>query len=267
MSDVLLAVPNVSEGRDDDKILRIAGPDVLHVHSDVDHHRSVLTYGGRPSDVVDAAYAMVERAVSDLDITAHSGVHPRFGVVDVLPFVPYRMDENRLREIVAELIWRIAQGPGVPTLTYGRTSADDRPLPDLRRSLRQELPVPHPSAGIICVGIRDPLIAFNVNCSGPLRGAQRVARELRRKPGIRALAFELPSRGLVQLSMNLVDIDHIGPAIAFELATGLARGHALNVIDAEVVGIVPERMRPQLTDLPLRWPVRTIEELLPPTTI
>jgi glutamate formiminotransferase len=132
----------------------------------------------------------------------------------------------------------------------------------VRRAIRAELPVPHPTAGLICVGLRDVLVAFNVHCVGPLHEAQAVARELRAMPGIRALAFELASRGEVQLSMNLVDIDRTGPARAFDAASEVAAHHSLRVVDAEVVGLVPDRIRDELGGIPLRWPVRTIEDRL-----
>jgi glutamate formiminotransferase len=268
VSDVVLAVPNVSEGRDTDIIARIAGTDsLLDIHSDPDHNRSVLTYGGRTEDVFDAVYAMIERAVATLDIGPHSGVHPRSGVVDVLPFVAYEADEDVLRERVADLRWRIDQGPGVPTFTYGRASDDNRTLPELRRDLDADPPVAHPTAGVICIGIRDILVAFNVNCLGPLESARAAAVELRKLPGIRALGLLLAERGEVQLSMNLVDLDTIGPARAFEAAVEAARHHGLNVIDAEVAGLIPETIREQFKRLPLRWPIRTIEEALNRDTI
>ena len=268
MNDVVLAVPNIAEGRDADVIARIAGPDpLLDIHSDPDHNRSVLTYGGRTTAVFEAVYEMIERAVAMLDIGSHSGVHPRFGVVDVLPFVPFDAGEDALRERVAELRWRIDQGPGVPTFTYGRASEDRRTLPDLRRALLSYPPVAHPTAGVICIGIRDVLIAFNVNCLGPLDAAQAAAAELRQRPGIRALGLQLAERGEVQLSMNLTDLDVTGPPGAFEAAVAAARRNGLQVIDAEVAGLVPQWTRDQFKRLPLRWPVRTIEEALSPDTI
>jgi glutamate formiminotransferase len=263
VNDVVLAIPNISEGRDVDVVTRIAGADaLLDVHSDPDHNRSVLTYGGSTTTVIDAVYAMIERAVASLDIGPHSGVHPRFGVVDVLPFVPYDADEDVLRQHVAQLRWRIDQGPGVPSFTYGRASDEHRKLPDLRRDLRAHPPVIHPTAGVICIGIRDPLVAFNVNCLGPHAAARAAATELRTYPGIRALGLLLESRGEVQLSMNLVDLDTTGPGRAFEAAVAVARTHGLQVIDVEVAGLVPRSTLAQFKRLPLRWPVRTIEDTL-----
>jgi glutamate formiminotransferase len=106
-----------------------------------------------------------------------------------------------------------------------------------------------------------------VNCLGPLDAARAAASELRKRPGIRALGLGLPSRGEVQLSMNLFQLDTTGPASAFEAAVAAARHHGLQVIDAEVAGLVPASTRQQFKRLPLRWPVRTIEEALGPDTI
>jgi glutamate formiminotransferase / 5-formyltetrahydrofolate cyclo-ligase len=263
VSRIVLAVPNISEGRDTEKVALIAGQEtLLDVHSDPDHNRSVLTYGGEPDRVIDACFAMIERAVAELDIGPHSGVHPRFGVVDVLPFVPYRIAENELRSLIAELIWKIDQGPSVPTFTYGGASPDRRSLPELRRELRDTPPTQHPTAGVICIGIRPLLIAFNVNCLGSLEDARKAARDLRSVPGIRALGLELPSGGEIQLSMNLIDLETTGPARAFERAIDVARDHSLQVIDCEVAGLVPQATRGEFRRLPLRWPVRTIEEAL-----
>lgn len=255
---ILLAVPNISEGRDLDLVATIAVSDLLlDVHSDPDHNRSVLTYGGEPSDVADAVFEMVGRTAATLDLRDHVGVHPRFGVVDVLPFVEYRHSEDEAQRVVADLTWRIAQGPGIPVYTYDRASPEGRSLPDLRRHLRTADEPRHPTAGVICIGIRGPLVAFNVNIDASLTEVRRIASELRR-PGIRALAFEPPSRGLTQISMNLTDPMRIGPLKAFTLIGELTSA----VVDAEIVGLVPEELLADLADVPLIAPARSIEDAL-----
>jgi glutamate formiminotransferase len=250
----LLAVPNISEGRDHVLVDRIAGTELLlDVSSDVDHNRSVLTYGGSAEALADALYAMVDRAVTNLDIRTHDGVHPRFGVVDVLPIVPYGESEEAARSLITELTWRIAQGPGVTLFEYG----DDKTLPQLRRELADSTEPQHPSAGVICVGIRGPLIAFNVNIDAPLVEAKRIANEVRTKE-IRTLAFKLETRGLVQVSMNLTDPLHVGPRRAFEAVTE----HTSAVVEVEVVGLVPEAVLAQFESLPMTSQVRSIEAAL-----
>jgi glutamate formiminotransferase len=218
----LRAIPNISEGRDTALVSRIAGTDaLLDIHSDPDHNRSVLTYEG--DDLTTAVAAMIERAVATLDIRTHSGAHPRFGVVDVLPFVGDGADHA-----ADEITWTIAQTVGVPVYRYG----SDRTLPELRRWLRTNEHETHPSAGVICIGVRGPLVAFNVNIDATLDEARRIAKAIR-GPNVRALAFDLPSRGLVQVSMNLVAPYELGPKEAFAMIDA-------NVVDCEIVGLVPD---------------------------
>jgi len=244
---ILLAVPNISEGRRPRLVRQIAGPAVLDVHVDPDHNRSVLTYAGGPEALFDACTGMIERAIELLDLNAHDGVHPRFGVVDVLPIVPYQA----ARTDAAQLAQRIADASPIPVYMY----EDD--LPDLRRRLRAGHRA-HPTAGVICIGVRGPLIAFNVNLRTDLANARRIVRDLRRLPGVRALAFELQARGLVQVSMNLVDPSVTGPGAAFDRIATLSD----DIEDAEIVGLIPESNRVELQGIPLQTQARTIEDVL-----
>jgi len=257
--NVLLAVPNISEGRDQEKVARIAGADpaLLDIHSDVDHNRSVLTYGGDPEAIEAEVAAMIERAVRELDLREQQGAHPRFGVVDVLPFVPYSVQEDVALKAATGLVWTTAETSGVPIHFYERAAEDRRTLPQLRRWLRETNPPVHPSAGVICVGVRDPLIAFNVNIEGSLDDALRVASEIR-SDDIRALGFELPSRGLAQVSMNLVALHQTGPAKAHEAVASLVDA----IVDCEIVGLVPNHVLKELKTVPLREPVRSVEQAL-----
>jgi glutamate formiminotransferase len=111
----------------------------------------------------------------------------------------------------------------------------------------------HPSAGVICMGIRDSLIAFNVNLDAPLAEAEAIARAIR-SPQIRALGLDLPSRGIVQVSMNLVDPLRLGPKAAFE-AVAARSGR---VVEAEVVGLVPDEVLDECSSIPLRRPARGV---------
>ncbi len=236
----LRAIPNISEGRDAGKVAYIAGADaLLDVHSDPDHNRSVLTYDGEPERVQEAVAAMIERAVSTLDIRNHDGVHPRFGVVDVLPFV----GDDAIKAATG-LVWTTAEGCGVPVHFYGDAHSEHRTLPELRRRLKETKPPAHPSAGVICIGVRGPLVAFNVNIDATLDEARAIAKRIR-GDHIRALAFELPSRGLMQVSMNLVAPNALGPRQALELIDA-------NIVDCEIVGLVPDGV--DVEGLPSRRP-------------
>ena len=251
-ADVLLAVPNISEGRRPDLVHQIAGDDatLLDVHIDPDHNRTVLTLGGEPPAVIASSKAIFDRAVHLLDLSDHDGAHPRFGVVDVFPFVPYGAAEADASRAADELAAH-AVALSVPAYYYDAKLL----LPDLRRRLRERRYRGHPSAGVMCVGVRAPLIAFNVTIHATLAQARRVAADVRRLPHVRALAFDLPSRGLVQVSMNLVEPQTTGPRVVFDRIEAQAE-----VQDAEVVGLVPASI--DLGGLPLRGTLRTIEGAL-----
>jgi len=230
---VLECVVNVSEGRDQPTIAAIAavaGSDLLDVHTDPDHHRSVLTLVGE-----DAPRAITVEAVARLDLRDHRGAHPRFGVADVVPFVPLTGSDLgaavRARDEFAR--WA-ALTLDLPCFLYG----PERDLPTVRRRAFVDLAPdvgpaePHATAGAIAVGARLPLVAYNLWVDAPLAQARDIARALR-GPSVRALAFDLASG--VQVSCNLVDPDRFGPAQAFDAVSAMAR-----VTRAELVGLVLE---------------------------
>jgi glutamate formiminotransferase / 5-formyltetrahydrofolate cyclo-ligase len=238
---VLECVVNISEGRRAGVVAAVAaaaGGDVLDVHSDADHNRSVLTLVGEA-----AARAVAREAVARLDLRSHEGVHPRLGVVDVVPFVP--LGRSTMADAVAArdrfLAW-IARDLGVPGFAYGGADGSGGPggrtLPEVRRRAFRDLAPdagpdrPHPSAGAVAVGARDVLVAWNVWLAEPdVATAKRIAREIR-GPHLRALGLAVA--GGAQVSMNLVAPDVIGPAEAWDLVAERAE-----VDRAELVGLVP----------------------------
>lgn len=225
---MLLSAVNISEGRAGralERIIAAAGGDLLDVHRDEHHHRSVLTVAGQ-----EAARRVAAAAVAAIDLRRHTGVHPRLGAVDVVPFVPEGDstpgDAARARD---DFVAWAAAALQLPALVYGDGF---RTLPEVRRGARFEL-LPHPTAGAVAVGARSPLVAYNVWLAEPdLRLATRVAAAVR-GPGIRALG--LPVGGRVQVSMNLIDPLHVGPADAYDAVAARAR-----VAGAELVGLVPD---------------------------
>lgn len=233
---------------------------VLDTHRDSDHGRTVVTLGGPVDEVVASSLVLAEWVLEHLDLGHSTGVHPRVGALDVLPLVPYLCDESFTQNAALEL-GQALERLGLPVETYGRAHPEERSLPELRRELRSKAHRSHPTAGVVCLGIRDPLIAFNVNFRGDVQAARHVAR-LVRAPEVRALGFNLASRGLVQVSMNLVQPDQVGPKLAFERVLSLTRDTELELVDCEVVGLVPEPNLAELEDLPLRAPVRSIEQAL-----
>jgi glutamate formiminotransferase len=242
---LLESVVNISEGSRPHVVTAIASSAVgslLDVHSDVHHNRSVVTLVGE-----EAPRAVARAAVAALDLRRHQGVHPRFGVVDVVPFVP--LAGSTLVDAVAArdrfLDW-MASDLGVPGFAYG----PERTLPVVRRLAFAGLPPdrgpsrPHPTAGATAVGARPVLVAWNVWLADPdLARAQRIAREIR---GPRLRALGLPVGRRVQVSMNLVEPEELGPADAWDLVA--ERGA---IAGAELVGLVPRSVLDR-TD-PTRW--------------
>lgn len=280
---MLLAVPNVSEGRDLELIRSIAGtPSVpvvlLDIHADPDHDRAVLTLSGPRADLVAACGGIATRALEAVDLRRHRGVHPRIGALDVLPFVPYEEQAAGALRAAADAAGLLGS-LGLPVYLYGAAHPLHRTLPEIRKSLAglrvgtrldpppdAGPPIPHPTAGAACVGVRGPLVAFNVNLEGTIAQARAIASTIRGAdggpPSLRALGFALPSRGLVQVSMNLTDPDAFGPRAAFDLVADHARALRARVVDTEVAGLVPASVLDQCTGLPMRGRVRSIEEAM-----
>jgi glutamate formiminotransferase / 5-formyltetrahydrofolate cyclo-ligase len=237
---MLECVINISEGQRSeviDQIASSAGDDLLDVHRDGSHHRSVLTVVGEV-----AARAVASTAVERLDLRDHAGVHPRIGVVDVVPFVPLPgsdlADAVAARDDFAAWLAQLAQ---VPCFLYG----PERSLPEIRRRAFRDLapdfgpPGPHPTAGATAVGARRVLVAYNLWLADPdLDVARRLARQLR-GPAVRALAF--PVGDDVQVSMNLVDPESVGPADVYDAVAAVT-----DIARAELVGLVPEAVRARI---------------------
>ena len=243
---MLECVVNISEGARAQVVAAIAataGGDLLDVHADAHHNRSVLTLVGE-----DAPRAVARAAVERLDLRTHRGVHPRIGVVDVVPFVP--LAGSTLADAVAArdrfLAW-IGTELGGPGFAYG----PERSLPDVRRHAFTGLapdtgpPVAHPTAGAICVGARPVLVAYNVwlAAGADVATARGIAKEIR-GPGLRALGLDVGGRA--QVSMNLVDPERLTPADAYDAVAARAPAER-----AELVGLVPA---PVLAAVPAhRW--------------
>lgn len=218
---------------------------------------------------MEAALALALRAVALLDISRHEGVHPRLGVVDVVPFVPYdsARPAGELNEEVGGLVSeafvarRLFAGQlaerGIPCFFYG----PERSLPEVRRRAFSELQPdlgparPHPSAGACCVGVRDVLVAYNLLVDAPLERAREIARGLRRRE-VRSLGLRVGK--MCQVSCNLVAPDLVGPSQVYDEVSRLAP-----VVSTELVGLLPARV---LERVPAeRWaaldlsPGRTVE--------
>lgn len=261
----LESVPNVSEGRDPETLAALreafsAPARLLDVHSDRDHHRSVFTLVGSGEELVETLLRGIRCAVERVDLREHEGAHPRVGAVDVVPLVPLEPGaEPAAQAAVVALADRIAGELELPVFFYGRSTEDGREPaffrtggPDVlqRRIDAGELRPDrgparlHPTAGGVLVGVRNPLVAFNVNLrSDDVAAAKEIAALVRERdggfPGVRALGLDLPRAGLVQVSMNVTDwqaaaLHEIVGRIAAE-----AEARGIEVEGSELVGLMP----------------------------
>src|SRR6267143_957918 len=264
-------VPNFSEGRKVETVESIAqaiesveGTTVLDRHMDADHNRSVITFVASPERIVEAALRAVATATELIDLRQHTGEHPRIGATDVLPFVPVRgVTLNDCVVLAHEAGQRIAGELEIPVYFYERAALrpDRVKLENVRRrgfeELREQIgvdpdrapdlgkPQIHETAGAITVGARPFLIAFNVNLrTSDITLARKIARAVRARDGglpfVKALGFELKTRGIVQVSMNLVNYDETGMARAFEAVRREAERVGVEIVGTEIVGLVPE---------------------------
>lgn len=269
------AVPNISEGARSEVIAGAASavsqasatPGLLDVHRDADHNRSVFTLAGSSGDLRNAVLSLGGYCADSIDLNVHAGVHPRMGALDVVPFVP--LGESSMAEAVAcaresgEALW---DGFAIPVYLYGDASMrmSGSELPAVRvtfEKLERHMaefppdfgdPRPHPTAGAVAVGARAPMVAFNVWISDPTGGrdsdvltriAAEIAAAVRERggglPGVRALGLFLPSRSLVQVSMNLTEPERAGVGEAYEAVRLAAERHGVGVRGGELVGLAP----------------------------
>jgi glutamate formiminotransferase len=251
---VLECVVNVSEGRRPevlDRLAAAAGPELLDVHADSDHHRSVFTLAGERAGVEAAALRLAEAACRHIDLAEHRGVHPRLGAVDVVPFVALDREEREADVSAARTFaGQVAERLGLPVFLYDRADPSARTLPDVRRDAFRARPPdfgpsePHPRWGATAVGARPPLVAVNceLDSSDPAVAVE-VARLVRERdgglPGVRALGFVLGSRGRTQVSMNLVDLQATGLETACSEVRRLALDRGTGVSAVELVGLLP----------------------------
>lgn len=259
-------VINISEGRDVRALADLAGgaqvaPLLRDLHRDPDHHRSVFTVVGRGDEVVIAAKALASATVERFDLTAHQGAHPRLGLVDVVPFIPYlpgRPPQTDLSGVIPlrdEFAQWLGTSLGVPSFLYGPLPGGrTRTLPDIRRHAFGDLAPdfgpsdPHPTAGASAIGARPVLVAYNVWVTSP-ELARRVA-SLVRTPMVRALGLEVGDRA--QVSCNLIDPAVCGPGQIYDEVTFHAAALGGAVEGTELVGLVPESVLRAIPED--RWP-------------
>lgn len=265
-------VPNVSEGRDAAVVERCAaavravpGVALMNVHADPDHHRAVFSFLGGAAAVESAALGLAEAALAAIDMRRHHGIHPRVGSLDVVPFVPLPPASMGEALTLARRVGHaIATRFEIPVWYYGHAAT--RPGQEsprrLRRgeyeglaarlaNLRSSDDAPddgparfNPRAGAVLVGARDVLVAFNVWLDrDDLDAARAIARAVRESsgglPAVQAMGVRLVSRGVSQVSMNLLDYRRTPIPAAFDAVVAEARAHGIGVGRGELVGVAP----------------------------
>ena len=277
------AVPNFSEGRDLDKVQGIAeamaqveGAHLLHVDSERDTNRCVMTLMGAPAAVEEALFLGVKQATETIDLRTHVGSHPRMGAADVVPFVPWAGVEMEDCVTIAERLGqRIGTELELPGWFYGAASArpENRYLHDLRRGQFEGLgekfsrksvdfgpQTPHVSAGAVAIGARPVLVAMNctldvedVRLAKALAARIRELQHVRRStdgdvtsrrsvglPGVRALGWFSARDRRAQVTMNLTNTQKAPPHLVYESLTRLCRLTRTNIVGTELIGMIPE---------------------------
>ncbi|GHV18014.1 glutamate formiminotransferase [Bacteroidia bacterium] len=266
---IVECVPNFSEGRDLEKVEKIAGAfrakegvKLLDYSTDKDHNRMVVTVVGEPEALKKAVVEAIGIAIEEIDLNQHKGQHPRMGAVDVVPFIPIRnvsMDEAvaMSKEVAKE----VADKYGLPVFLYEKAASaphrenlaairkgefeglkDKMTLPEWKPDFGPEQP--HPTAGAVVIGARMPLVAYNVNLNtNKLEIADAIAKKVRFLGGglrfCKAMGVELTDRGIVQVSMNLTDFTKTAIYRAHELVRIEANRYGVGIVGAEIIGLIP----------------------------
>ena len=293
MRKIIECIPNFSEGRRAEVIDQIVaaiktvpGAILLDRESDPNHNRSVVTFVASPDHVVDAAIAGARKAAELIDLNKHSGEHPRMGATDVIPFVPISgvtMDECvSLARLCGERMWNELQ---IPVYLYEKAAS--RPecenLASIRKGqfegIRDEIGTNaarrpdfgerrvHPTAGITAVGARPALIAYNVNLgTADVEIANKIARAVRHQTGglryVKALGFELKDRGIVQVSMNMVNHEGTPLFRVFEMIKREAERYGVPVLGSQIVGLIPQGALNAVADYYLQLEDFSAEQIL-----
>lgn len=268
MAKLLECVPNISEGRRTevieacvDVVRNTPGVTVLDYSSDESHNRSVITYIGEPERVCDAAVALAKKAAELIDLTKHTGEHPRMGAVDVIPFIPIKnVTTEEAVELSKSVGERIYKEAGMPVFLYEESaSAPHRAnLAAIRKGqfegMAEKTTQPewhpdfgegiHPTAGVVAVGARMPLVAFNINLStSDVKIASKIGKIIRRSSGgldcVKALGILLEDRNVAQVSINMTNFNKTPLYRVLELVKAEAKRYGVHVIGTEIIGLTP----------------------------
>lgn len=269
MAKIVECVPNISEGRNSqiieavvDQVRAVKGVTLLDYCSDPSHNRSVITFIGNPEGVAEAAVGVAKKAAELIDLNKHEGEHPRMGAVDVIPFIPIKEMSSaecvELSKTVARRVWEEAK---MPVFLYeDSASAPNRVnLATIRKGqfegMAQKVKEAewepdfggrtiHPTAGVVAVGARMPLIAFNINLStSNIEIASKIAKIIRRSSGgfdcVKALGVMLEDRNVAQVSINMTNFHKTPLYRVLEITKAEAARWGVHVIGTEIIGLTP----------------------------
>lgn len=268
MAKVLMCKANISEGRRKEvlegvaeAVRAVAGVTLADWSGDPDHNRAVYTLLGSPEAVLEGAKALTDSALANIDMSTHEGEHPRMGAVDVVPFIPLREMETDEAVQVARSYgaWLGARGVPVYYYEYAATRPERESLPKIRKGQYEALPEKlqdpgwapdegpaefNPRSGATVTGARFPLVAFNVNLkTDDLEIAQTIARAVRHINGgyrfVRGMGFALEDKGMVQVSMNLVNYEKTPVHRVLETIRSEASRYGVQIAGTELIGSVP----------------------------
>jgi len=288
---LLECVPNISEGKDPEKIALIAGEvkkhkgvRLLNVSSDKDHHRSVFTFIGEPLTVKEAALSLAMKAIELIDMRTHRGGHPRLGSVDVVPFVPIQGMEMQEAVQLARAFGKELGSKGISIFFYEEAAAspERRDLPLIRKgeyeALEKKLKDPkwkpdegpenfNPKSGATIVGARFPLIAYNINLkTKDLTVAKEIAKKVRFKdggfPNVRAMGVDLKEKGMVQVSMNLTNYKVTSIPQVYEFIKEEALKRGMEIEDSEIVGLIPVGVLEGIVHHYIKYPEFSIHQVI-----
>ncbi|MBF0780097.1 MULTISPECIES: glutamate formimidoyltransferase [unclassified Granulicatella] len=271
MAKLVECIPNFSEGRNQEVIdglvsvaKSVPGVTLLDYSSDTSHNRSVFTLVGDEENIQEVAFQLVKYASEHIDLTKHTGEHPRMGATDVVPFVPVKdITAQECVEISKKVAKRINDELNIPIFLYedSATSPERVNLAKVRKGqfegmpekLLQEEWAPdfgerkiHPTAGVTAVGARMPLVAFNVNLdTSDLSIANKIAKIVRGSSGgfkyCKGIGVMLEDRNIAQVSMNMVNFEGTPLYRALETIRFEAKRYGVNVIGTELIGLAPAK--------------------------
>jgi len=288
---VIECVPNVSEGRDTDKIKTIAGviertgAKLLNLSSDPNHNRTVITLAGEPQVVAEAAFDVARAAIASIDLTHHEGEHPRMGAVDVIPFIPVGGVTMAECCAIAEQVGkRIGEELNVPVYLYAESARvpQRRMLPTIREGefegFAEKIKDPawqpdfgpaerHPTAGCVAVGARNFLIAYNVELdTSDVTIANRIAKSMRESSGglmnVQARGIFLADKQRAQVSMNILNFATTPLYRVFELVRMEAARYGVGIVKSELIGLAPAQAFMDVASYYLQLPGLTRDALV-----